>query len=479
MVYIFRLEAYDRNSNFGSSENVEREYEMKVPCYEQYKDINKDTQFTPVKKEAIAAYLGKMGKSVDDHVKYIYESKFLKYVRLACDVGLFFVRAECHAEMKKSISYKVDVCVDVDGCIVQCQCECAAGMGPSAVCKHVSTVLFGLQMFSECGDIVTEETCTQNLQTFHHTKRYKGSPIKAKDFPLANQDLNVIFEPRPREFQNAAGHQDIFRNVWLNHPNLDYFPVSQLFSYANKVALNNDHDYLQGSLSDNWLRNMNITAITDNEIMRTERQTCGQSNNKLWHTERQKRIHSSNFGKICKATEKTDLNKVAKNLTKHSPQLFAPAILHGKCYESVALQEFQEKSGIQTKKCGIFVPKSHPYLAASPDAVIDDNRLVEIKCPYSAKNKEISEETVPYLNYVNDTLELGNSHDYYYQVQGQLFCSGRKECTFIVYTLKDIKTVTIHRDEHFIENMLKKLKEFFETHFKKAVLNRFFFQQMD
>lgn len=93
-------------------------------------------------------------------------------MRLACDVGLFFVRAECHAEMKKSISYKVDVCLDVDGYIVQCQCKCAAGVGPSAVFKHVYTVMFGLQMFSECGDIVTEETCTQNLQTFHHTKRY-------------------------------------------------------------------------------------------------------------------------------------------------------------------------------------------------------------------------------------------------------------------------------------------------------------------
>lgn len=67
---------------------------------------------------------------------------------------------------------------------------------------------------------------------------------------------------------------------------------------------------------------------------------------------------------------------------------------------------------MQTKKCGIFVSKSHPFLAASPDAVIDEHRLVEIKCPYTAKKtKEISEETVPYLNYVNDTLELNKSHD--------------------------------------------------------------------
>ena len=73
---------------------------------------------------------------------------------------------------------------DVDGCVVQCQCECAAGMGPSATCKHVCTVLFALQMFYECGEIITEETCTQHLQTFHQTKPYKGSPVKAKDLPL-------------------------------------------------------------------------------------------------------------------------------------------------------------------------------------------------------------------------------------------------------------------------------------------------------
>lgn len=94
---------------------------------------------------------------------------------------------------------------------------------------------------------------------------------------------------------------------------------------------------------------------------------------------------------------------------------------------------------------------------------------------YSKKTKEKSEETVPYLYYVNDTLELDKSHDYYYQVQEQLFWSGRKKCTFNVYTLKDIKNSHLLRDEHFIENMLKKLKEFFESHFRKAVLNRVFF----
>ena len=33
---------------------------MKVPDYDKYKDINKDTQLTPVRPGAVAAYLGKM-----------------------------------------------------------------------------------------------------------------------------------------------------------------------------------------------------------------------------------------------------------------------------------------------------------------------------------------------------------------------------------------------------------------------------------
>ena len=57
----------------------------------------------------------------------------------------------------------------------------------------------------------------------------------------------------------------------------------------------------------------------------TETRTHGQSSNQLWRAERRKRIQSSNFGKICKATDKTDMNKLANNLTKHTPEIFAPA----------------------------------------------------------------------------------------------------------------------------------------------------------
>lgn len=67
---------------------------MKVPSYEKYKDINKDTCYHRNKRGGMCAYLGKMNKEMNANVKYIYESQFLKYVRLACDDGMFFFKAE-------------------------------------------------------------------------------------------------------------------------------------------------------------------------------------------------------------------------------------------------------------------------------------------------------------------------------------------------------------------------------------------------
>ena len=72
--------------------------------------------------------------------------------------------------MKKSVTYKLDIAVDCDECIVESQCECAAGMGPNAHCKHVCCLLLALYNFSSSGEILTEETCTQRLQTFHCSK---------------------------------------------------------------------------------------------------------------------------------------------------------------------------------------------------------------------------------------------------------------------------------------------------------------------
>lgn len=109
--------------------------------------------------------------------------------------------------------------------------------------------------------------------------------------------------------------------------------------------------------------------------------------------------------------------------------------------------------------------KERPYLAASPGALLGTETLIEIKCPYASRYQMISSTSVPYLTKINNILTLKLSTPYYYQVQGQLYCTGRKFCNFIVYTYRDLKVINVFRDEPFIHYMLTKLDFSYESYF--------------
>ena len=54
---------------------------------------------------------------------------------------------------------------------------------------------------------------------------------------------------------------------------------------------------------------------------------------------------------------------------------------------------------------------------------------------------------------------------YYYQIQGRLFCTERKLCLFVVYTLEDLLVIEIERNDKFNEIMLEQLVAFYQSHF--------------
>ena len=87
--------------------------------------------------------------------------RFVRSLRIASGAPHVFVQSTVWAEMRKSVSYRVDISLNEDGIVQETQCECGAGQGPTAHCKHVVTVLFGLTCFSATGDVLTELTCTQ------------------------------------------------------------------------------------------------------------------------------------------------------------------------------------------------------------------------------------------------------------------------------------------------------------------------------
>ena len=469
----FRLEHYDRNRNFGKQIEPEPEFHMQLPGLESFKDVNSNSELPFLTYEAIREYVRPYRSDISDDAKNLYTNRFLKYVRSSEVDNVYFVTCECRSHFRKRMTYHVHVSLDEDGSVLEGQCECTAGQGPTCHCKHLCALLFAVHQLSVTGELLTEKTCTQQLQGFHKARPFKGSPIKASTLPSSIQEVN--FDPRPRKFRKQEGYEEQFRSIWLNHPRINAFPVSHLFQPANTYAVSHDHTYTGNSLDEEWLKVMTISEVSEEEICKVEERTRDQANCDFWKEQHQIRITSSNFGRICVATQRTDLKNLALSLMKPVEHISAPALKHGRKYEKVALKKFEMQEGVKTLKCGMFVSKELPFLAASPDALLGQNAVVEIKCPFSARHRIISELSVPFLKYINDQLTLDPSHKYFYQVQGQLYCSRRDMCIFIVFTLKDMIMIRIPRNDDFIQEMLKKLKDFYDDFYKPCILNEHYF----
>lgn len=121
--------------------------------------------------------------------------------------------------------------------------------------------------------------------------------------------------------------------------------------------------------------------------------------------------------------------------------------------------------------CGLFVSQHHPWLAATPDGLVNnpsDNSqhlgLIEIKNPYSARQKTLLEAcTGPgfCLKKAENIYKLNRRHDYYYQIQCQLYCVDRDWCDFVLRTDKDIHIESIYRDKAWWDEQLPALEKFY------------------
>lgn len=64
------------------------------------------------------------------------------------------MKAHCCAEQKKNYEYKVQLVIiktNLKNGIYQANCECPAGTGWSAACKHVAALCYSLEYFSISG----------------------------------------------------------------------------------------------------------------------------------------------------------------------------------------------------------------------------------------------------------------------------------------------------------------------------------------
>ena len=102
-----------------NQDEVGEEYSMVLPDSSLYKDFNSETDFIDLKMDNIEVYLKPMEKTIDSDAKK-YTKKFIfKYICLGLNLTVFFiyVKTECRARMKRSVTYKVDIAIDEHGSI--------------------------------------------------------------------------------------------------------------------------------------------------------------------------------------------------------------------------------------------------------------------------------------------------------------------------------------------------------------------------
>lgn len=116
-------------------------------------------------------------------------------------------------------------------------------------------------------------------------------------------------------------------------------------------------------------------------------------------------------------------------------------------------------------------------LGASPAGlVINEDAIVEVKCPISTHNinietsilsgklpffkRERIKKNVP--NFVPKVIEINTRHHWYYQIQGQLHITQKMFCYFVLWAADDLEK--IERDDAFWSGKMEvKLVNFFNT----------------
>ena len=122
----------------------------------------------------------------------------------------------------------------------------------------------------------------------------------------------------------------------------------------------------------------------------------------------------------------------------------------GTAHEHLALLDYALRTGVPVTDCGFFVHPDFPWLGASPDGLIGEHGVIEIKCPFGLRN-----EAIPKFK------PLADQPHYFAQVQIEMACTGRRFCDFYQWTPNGESLERIDFDQQWFDENLPKLESFY------------------
>lgn len=187
-----------------------------------------------------------------------------------------------------------------------------------------------------------------------------------------------------------------------------------------------------------------------------------QQRTEEWFTARKNRITGSNVGAILGFSPFMKPEDVMRNMVRdyHGyPSEFTgnTATNYGTYNEPNALADYELKFDTKVVETGFH--EYEDWLGASPDGLIDNDGLIEIKCPYGLRDKNPPEfKSIDYQTH------------YWLQIQIQLLVTGRQWCHFYQWSAHGYMLEEVWFNDFAIEEYLPKLKDFYNEYLVECEL---------
>lgn len=351
------------------------------------------------------------------------------------------IKAKVWASMRKK-TYNVEVYLGSECDSVQSHsCSCPRGV---ATCHHLAAVL----LYAHYNLSSTDVNCQWNKPS---TSSIKEEPLQTIEKLFKAQEYvavkSCISDKAVEEFRKQLGPNNIVGFSWLLKPEV---PDTFLNIVPNIEEVLYSKEYLMADDKINYLENK--FKISSTTIMNIVHKTVGQHENELWLMVRRNRLTSSKFGIVLKAIKRG----------KYPPSLFkslvegytldrVKAIQWGKENEKTAIFTLEKKIGMPIEATGLWIEESG-VLGASPDGLIGDNIVVEVKCPWKFRNTSLKEGVADkkyFFYYEDGEAIINNNHNYYHQIQGQLYFTKKQWCYFFIWTPVENILLKIKKDDNW------------------------------
>ena len=181
-----------------------------------------------------------------------------------------------------------------------------------------------------------------------------------------------------------------------------------------------------------------------------------QQRTEEWFKKRNGRVTGSNVGAILGLSPLMKREDVMRNMVRqyhNAPSEFTGNVAtnYGTYNEPNALADYELKFDKKVELTGFHTFED--WLGASPDGLIGNDGLIEIKCPYGLRDKSPPEfKSIDYQTH------------YWLQIQIQLLVTGCQWCHFYQWSAHGYMLETVQFNQLAIEEYLPKLKDFYNEY---------------